>query len=309
MMHPGLGRWAKIAEEPQNTQQLITHALSPVLGHFDLQVAIRLVLTVILCGAIGLERSNHERASGLRTHILVGLGACLITLTGAYGSSGMWPDRNPLILATYVVSGIGFLGAGAILRHGTSVRGLTTAATLWGSAGVGIAVGAGLGAMAIATVALVMFTLVPLKRWEEQVRSKLDAGDLAIHLTDEREAVGKTLTALGRLGVTIKRATVTPGAGETAVLRIDLVRAMRPEQVPPLVEKLLLLKYVTRVDTTDLNLDTEDENVDEDAVDVVDFDVPQEETPRGSGDSMPNTDVGVSPLRSQSEEDEEPKLR
>ena len=308
-MHPGLGRWAKIAEEPQNTQQLITHALSPVLGHFDLQVAIRLVLTVILCGAIGLERSNHERASGLRTHILVGLGACLITLTGAYGSSGMWPDRNPLILATYVVSGIGFLGAGAILRHGTSVRGLTTAATLWGSAGVGIAVGAGLGAMAIATVALVMFTLVPLKRWEEQVRSKLDAGDLAIHLTDEREAVGKTLTALGRLGVTIKRATVTPGAGETAVQRIDLVRAMRPEQVPPLVEKLLLLKYVTRVDTTDLNLDTEDENVDEDAVDVVDFDVPQEETPRGSGDSMPNTDVGVSPLRSQSEEDEEPKLR
>ena len=309
MMHPGLGRWAKIAEEHQNTQQLITHAVSPVLGHFDLQVAIRLVLTVILCGAIGLERSNHERASGLRTHILVGLGACLITLTGAYGSSGMWPDRNPLILATYVVSGIGFLGAGAILRHGTSVRGLTTAATLWGSAGVGIAVGAGLGAMAIATVALVMFTLVPLKRWEEQVRSKLDAGDLAIHLTDEREAVGKTLTALGRLGVTIKRATVTPGAGETAVLRIDLVRAMRPEQVPPLVEKLLLLKYVTRVDTTDLNLDTEDENVDEDAVDVVDFDVPQEETPRGSGDSMPNTDVGVSPLRSQSEEDEEPKLR
>ena len=253
------------------------HTFMPTIGHFDAQIVIRLVMTFILCGAVGLERSNHERASGLRTHILVGLGACLITMSGAYGFAGMWPDRNPLVLATYVVSGIGFLGAGAILRHGTTIRGLTTAATLWGSAGVGIAVGAGLGAMAMATVVLVLFTLVPLKRWEMHLRSKLDAGDLAIHLTDEREAVGKTLTALGRLGVTVKRATVTPGAGETAVLRVDLVRAMRPEQVSPLVEKLLAFKYVSRVDTTDLNLDTEDESLDADAVNMMEYDVPQEE--------------------------------
>jgi len=198
------------------------------------------------------------------------------------------------VLATYVVSGIGFLGAGAILRHGTSIRGLTTAATLWGSAGVGIAVGAGLGGMAIATVVLVLFTLVPLKRWEAHLRSKLDAGDLAIHLTDEREAVGKTLTALGRYGVTVQRATVTPGAGETAVLRVDLVRAMRPEQVPPLVEKLLSLKYVSRVDTSDLNLNTEDEEpeTDEDAVDMVEYDVPQEETPTEDAQLSSAADIG-----------------
>jgi putative Mg2+ transporter-C (MgtC) family protein len=280
----------------------LSHAIAPALGHFDVQVVIRLLLTFVLCGAVGLERSNHEQASGLRTHILVGLGACLITMAGAYGFAGMWPDRDPLVLATYVVSGIGFLGAGAILRHGTSVRGLTTAATLWGTAGVGIAVGAGLGAMAMATVVLVLFTLVPLKRWEAYLRSKHDAGDLAIHLTDEREAVGKTLTALGRLGVTVKQATVTPGAGETAVLRVDLVRAMRPEQVPPLVEKLLAFKYVTRVDTSALNLETEDKAQDADAVDVVDFDVPQEETPQGIGDSAAQTDVGVSLLRPQSDQ-------
>ena len=255
----------------------ITHAVGLTLGHFDLQVIVRLVLTFILCGAVGFERSNHERASGLRTHILVGLGACLITLAGAYGFEGMWADRNPMLLATYVVSGIGFLGAGAILRHGTSIRGLTTAATLWGSAGVGIAVGSGLGAMAIATVSLVMFTLVPLKRWEMHVRSKRDAGDLAIHLTDEREAVGKTLTALGRLGITVKQATVTPGAGETAVLRVDLVRAMRPDQVTPLVTRLLALKYVSRVDTTDLNLVPEEKTTDDDAVNMIEYDVPPEE--------------------------------
>lgn len=287
----------------------IGQALMPTLGHFNAQVVIRLVATCILCGAIGLERSNHERASGLRTHILVGLGSCLMTLTGAYGFAGMSGDRNPLDLATYVVSGIGFLGAGAILRHGTSVRGLTTAATLWGAAGVGIAVGAGLGAMAAVTVVLVMFTLVPLKRWEERVRSKLDAGDLAIHLTDEREAVGKTLTALGRLGVLVKKATITPGAGETAVLRIDLVRAMKPDQVPPLVERLLALKYVTRVDTTDLNLDDDEDKQDDDAVDMVDFDVPQEDTPGGNLDASIESDLGVSPLRQDSSNEDETLLK
>jgi len=285
------------------------HALAAAMGHFDAQVVVRLFLTFILCGAVGLERSNHERASGLRTHILVGLGACLITMAGAYGFSGLWHDRNPMVLATYVVSGIGFLGAGAILRHGTSIRGLTTAATLWGSAGVGIAVASGLGAMAIMTVALVLFTLVPLKRWEAHLRSKLDAGDLAIHLTDEREAVGKTLTALGRLGVLVQRATVTPGAGDTAVLRVDLVRAMRPEQVPPLVEKLLAYKYITRVDTTDLNLDTEDDEAeaDDDAVDMVEYDVPQEETPNEALNEASAGDVGVSPILPQYEDEPQTK--
>lgn len=262
----------------QGLWHAIGHTITPALGHFDGQVIVRLVLTFILCGAVGLERSNHERASGLRTHILVGLGACLITMAGAYGFAGMWADRNPMLLATYVVSGIGFLGAGAILRHGTSIRGLTTAATLWGSAGVGIAVGSGLGAMASATVVLVLFTLVPLQRWEARLRSQRDAGDLALHLRDDREAVGKSLTALGKLGVAIKRATVTPGAGETAVLRVDLARAMRPEQVAPLVRQLLTLKYVSRVDTTDLNLNEEDEDsVDNDAVSMMEYDVPQED--------------------------------
>lgn len=92
-------------------------------------------------------------------------------------------------------------------------------------------------------------------------------------------------------------------AGETAVLRVDLVRAMRPEQVPPLVEKLLGYKYITRVDTTALNLETEEETEDADAVDVVEFDVPQEETPQGTGDAVPDTDVGSSPFRPQSDKD------
>ncbi len=113
--------------------------------------------------AIGLERSAHDHASSFRPHILGGLGACLMTTAGAYGFGDLaYPHANPMAVASYVVSGIGFLGAGAILRAGTSVRGLTTAATLWDVAGVGIAVGAGLAGLATLTVVLVLFTLGPL---------------------------------------------------------------------------------------------------------------------------------------------------
>lgn len=233
------------------------HALSPVFGRLDGVMVGRLLLTLVLCGAIGLERGAHERASGFRPHILVGLGACLLTMAGAYGFADFHSDRDPLRLAVYVVSGIGFLGAGAILRHGTTVRGLTTAASLWNVAGIGIAVGTGLGLLAVLTVALILFTLSPLQRWEARLRLGASAGDLAIHLSNDSEAVGKTLGALARLGVAVKRATVAPGAGETAILRVELGRALRADQVAPLVQRLLALKYVTRVDTTDVNIDEE----------------------------------------------------
>jgi len=84
---------------------------------------------------IGLERSTHDRASGFRTHILVGLGSALITLTSIYGfPSNHAGTADPARLSAQIVSGIGFLGAGAILRYGMSVKGLTTAASIWTSA-------------------------------------------------------------------------------------------------------------------------------------------------------------------------------
>jgi len=121
----------------QNFMQTITPILeqlglilSPVFGAMDVAYIGRLLLVLLLCGLIGLERSEHERASGFRPHILVGLGACLMTMAGAYAVLPGDAVRDPMRVASYVISGIGFLGAGAILRHGTSVRGLTTAASL-----------------------------------------------------------------------------------------------------------------------------------------------------------------------------------
>lgn len=258
---------------------------SAVMGRLDGVMIARLVLAVILCGAVGLERSTHERASGLRTHIMVGLGACLMTMAGGYGFQDLRGNStagDPMRVASYVVSGIGFLGAGAILRHGTTLRGLTTAASLWSVAGVGIAIGVGMGGLAVIAAGLMLFTLAPLQKWEARLRFGEGAGDITIHLNNDREAVGKVLAFLSRTGVSVKQVTVTPGAGETAILRLELGRALRPEQVKPFVQRLLVFKYVSRVDTTDLNLNSAEDPADLDSVQIVDSDPLQVGSDRSS---------------------------
>jgi putative Mg2+ transporter-C (MgtC) family protein len=211
---------------------------------------------MILCGLIGLERSNHERASGFRPHILVGLGACMVTMAGAYGFPELTGERDALRVASYVVSGIGFLGAGAILRHGTTVRGLTTAATLWGCAGIGVTVATGLGWLAIVSTVLFLFTLMILEWLEAKLNFGRPVSRLRIHLHDDNRAVGKALNALARLGAPVKRATVLPGAGTSALLDVELARALTAEQAPLLAKQLLTLKkYVAQVDTTVASLD------------------------------------------------------
>ncbi|MBO9346625.1 MgtC/SapB family protein [Chloroflexus sp. MS-CIW-1] len=227
-----------------------------LLGPANFDLIFRLILTMILCGLIGLERSNHERASGFRPHILVGLGACMVTMAGAYGFPELTGERDALRVASYVVSGIGFLGAGAILRHGTTVRGLTTAATLWGCAGIGVTVATGLGWLAIVSTVLFLFTLMILEWLEAKLNLGRPVSRLRIHLHDDNRAVGKALNALARLGAPVKRATVLPGAGTSALLDVELARALTAEQAPLLAKQLLTLKkYVAQVDTTVAPLD------------------------------------------------------
>ncbi|WP_232280112.1 MgtC/SapB family protein [Roseiflexus castenholzii] len=236
-------------------QDIVTE-LVRLLGPINLDVIFRLVLTMILCGLVGLERSGHERASGFRPHILVGLGACLVTMAGAYGFADLTGERDALRVASYVVSGIGFMGAGAILRHGTTVRGLTTAATLWGCAGIGVTVATGLGWLAIAGTVLFLVTLTILEWFEMRLNFGSPVSRLRIHLHDDNRAVGKALDALARLGAPVKRATVLPGAGTSALLDVELARALTADQAPLLAKQLLTLKkYVVQVDTTVAPLD------------------------------------------------------
>ena len=125
------------------------------------EALLRLALAGVLGGLIGLERELREREAGLRTHLLVSLGAALFTIAGAYGFGSARVD--PTRVAAQIVTGIGFLGAGAIIRQGFSVRGLTTAATLWVVAAVGLASGAGYYSGAVITTALVLIALWPLR--------------------------------------------------------------------------------------------------------------------------------------------------
>jgi putative Mg2+ transporter-C (MgtC) family protein len=139
----------------------------------NVEVMVRLLLTAGLCGVIGFERETRDQSAGFRTHILLGLGAALFTLVSAYGfatfteaaieSGGRGIQFDPTRIAAQIVTGIGFLGAGAIIRQGLTVRGLTTAATLWVVAAIGMAAGAGFYWAAVLTTALVLISLWPLR--------------------------------------------------------------------------------------------------------------------------------------------------
>ncbi|MFH1413415.1 MAG: MgtC/SapB family protein [Candidatus Omnitrophota bacterium] len=137
----------------------------------DNQVILRLILSVVLSGFIGLERQVRRRYVGLRTHILLCLGSCLIMLTSLYVFD-IYKDKVPLDparIAAGVITGIGFLGAGTIIRDKERVKGLTTAASLWVVAGIGLAVGVGFYLASIVTTILALVVLYFLRRAEQVI--------------------------------------------------------------------------------------------------------------------------------------------
>jgi len=115
-----------------------------------------------VAAVIGLERELHRQPAGFRTHSLVALGAALFTIVSAYGFAGDGVD--PTRIAAQIVSGIGFIGAGTILQHRGNIRGLTTAASLWSVAAIGMAAGAGLLVMAVIGTVLILVVLALLDR-------------------------------------------------------------------------------------------------------------------------------------------------
>jgi len=146
----------------------------------DNEIMIRSVLAVILSGLIGFERQMHKRHAGLRTHILVSLGSCLIMLTSLYVFD-IYKDvasLDPSRIAAGVITGIGFLGAGTIIRDTEGVRGLTTAASLWVVAAIGLAVGCGFWKAACFVTALTLIVLFILRYVEDMIfHAKEESGD------------------------------------------------------------------------------------------------------------------------------------
>ena len=213
---------------------------------------LRLALAAVLGGLIGVERELREREAGLRTHLLVSLGSAAFTIVGAYGfhefleSGGAVVRTDPTRIAAQIVTGIGFLGAGAIIRQGLSVRGLTTAATLWVVAAVGMAAGAGYYSAAVITTGVVLVALWPLRILAYRIlrRFRNEDGRLLVALP-AGEPPGSVIDAIEDAGARIGSMDVTQ-EGDRRRLELDVVLP-RDMAATRLVARIADVEHVAEV--------------------------------------------------------------
>lgn len=190
----------------------------------DLDLILRLLLAAALAGALGVERELTEQPAGFRTHILVGVGAGLFAIISAYGFqsiAGAGPRavvRADLTrIASQIVVGIGFLGGGAIIKYGASVRGLTTAASLWITAAVGTAVGIGALVLGTATTAIALVALVGLRPLRRLLR-RYAVGREEFQIQTERDVDLRALLAeLRGAGVSVLELRLADEDGQQLV--------------------------------------------------------------------------------------------
>jgi len=185
------------------------------LPHWEL--ILRLLLAAGLGSVIGMERERLLWAAGLRTHMLVSVGACLMIIVSAYGFNQVLGDHvvlDPSRVAAQVVSGVGFLGAGSIILRNEAIKGLTTAASVWAVAGIGLAAGAGLYTAAVASTLIILLILAGLKPLEDRYRASRTALQLRLAVRQGEMSVGLLEKALGTRAARVKQLIVRNGLEE-----------------------------------------------------------------------------------------------
>jgi putative Mg2+ transporter-C (MgtC) family protein len=209
-----------------------------MLTEFD--IVLRLVLGFIAGAVIGFERSSRRQVAGLRTHILIALGATLLMLLSIWLPQTFTDMKNgdPGRIAAQVVSGIGFLGAGAIIRLGNNVRGLTTAASLWFVAAVGLAIGGGMFIAAAAAEALSLVTLILLGMLEKRVfpteRYKL----LEISYKNNSPDTKETLDIIKTAGIQVQSIDVNQGSKDKGTKLRLLARIPNTTDIAALAKEI-----------------------------------------------------------------------
>jgi putative Mg2+ transporter-C (MgtC) family protein len=180
------------------------------------EMMIRLVLAATLGSLVGFERERVSWSAGLRTHMLVCVGACLIMIVSAFGFADILGTKNVMLdpsrIAAQVVSGIGFLGAGAILMQGDTIRGLTTAASVWAIAAIGLAVGSGLYTAAIASTLLILIILAGIRPLEKLYRDKRQNHVLHMLVKRGEMTIDLLQQTTGRQMLDVKQFVVKPSA-------------------------------------------------------------------------------------------------
>ena len=162
----------------------------------QVELFFRLIAAAVLGAAIGIERQARDQPAGMRTHLLVSVGSAAFTILSIYGFQA--PGSDPSRVAAQIVTGIWFLGAGAILKFGFNVRGLTTAASLWAVAAVGMGAGAGAWGVAIGTTVIVILSLGPLRLVEHRLFGSVRSRRHVQVTAADTPAYGRLLDALGQ---------------------------------------------------------------------------------------------------------------
>jgi putative Mg2+ transporter-C (MgtC) family protein len=207
-------------------------------------IALRLVLAVIFGSIIGLERELHNHPAGFRTHILVCIGSTLFTLVSISSFGGDDSSR----VAAQIVSGIGFLGAGTILREGATIRGLTTAASLWSVAGVGMAIGTGYYWGATLTTALMVVVLFFFYSLEKRIWQRTKTVDITV--ADVPGQLGKVASKLGEMGVSIKSVDISPESSKRVAIQF-ILQMPGTMEIHQVAGSLAQLEGVSNIKTQD----------------------------------------------------------
>ena len=183
------------------------------LDSVTVTMILRLVLAGILGGLVGIEREVNKHPAGFRTHLLVAMGSCLIMVLSVYGFNEIINTNanirfDPSRLPSYVISGIGFLGAGTILVQETTVRGLTTAASIWIVSAIGLVVGAGMYFIAIFTTIIVILSLFFLNKWEQLFIRHNKGKEFLIFINERELQVSELIELVTSKGLTLKKMEV-----------------------------------------------------------------------------------------------------
>ena len=178
------------------------------MGPEEVVMAGKLSLAALLGGLVGLEREMHNQPAGLRTHMIVSIGACLVMLISIHVSEMSPAKSDPGRVAAQVVAGVGFLGAGAIMRSGLSVRGLTTAACLWTVASVGLAVGCGFWKPATMATFLVLLATYFFQKVENRISKGRYLRRFVVHARESSSLVGSLEDILQKGGSTVREVDI-----------------------------------------------------------------------------------------------------
>lgn len=237
-------------------------AFDPAVWHIGpVEMTLRLLLALGLGGLIGFERELGGHSAGFRTHILVCLGSAAIVLLSMYGFAAFAPEPNvrldPARLAAQVISGIGFLGAGTIMRTGLTVSGLTTAASLWVSAAIGLSAGAGFYYGAVISTVLVVLSLFALNKIEKLFSRTKAVRELLIKMEQSSAGVGHMLAYLNQCGLAIRQLSVEAEAESSApggrylTIRVQ-VKLKKTQKYEEAIATLIGMEGVVGLETASL---------------------------------------------------------